>query len=125
MADPILLEQFHPESDLNPNEEDHSSYLSIMPKQGIPLEVAIRMQINVLVRPLPHVPLMENVEPTFYPAVWFEVLTDLPHDMVMQLRLLEWVPRFGDIFGYTFIGIGAIMGLVGGFFLLRNRTLNV
>ena len=125
MADPILLEQFHNDSDLNPNEEDHSSYLSIMPKQGIPLEVAIRMQINVLFRPLPHVPLMENVEPTFYPAVWFEVLTELPHDMVMQLRLLEWVPRFGDIFGGTFIGIGAVMAFVGAIFIFKNRTINV
>jgi len=125
MADPILLEQFHHESDLNPNEEEHSSYLSIMPKQGIPLEVAIRMQINVLVRPLPHVPLLENVEPTFYPAVWFEVLTELPHDMVMQLRLLEWVPRFGDIFGYFFIGLGAIMALVGAIFIFKNRTVHV
>merc|ERR1711993_82333 len=125
MADPILLEQFHSESDLNPNEEDHSSFLTIMPKQGIPLEVAIRMQINVLFRPLPHVPLMLNVEPTFYPAVWFEVLTELPHDMVMQLRLLQWVPRFGDIFGYTSIGIGAILGSVGSIWMSRNRNVHV
>ena len=50
LADPALLDQFHPDSDLNPNEEEHSAYLSLMPKQGIPLEVAIRMQINILYR---------------------------------------------------------------------------
>ena len=50
LADPALLDQFHPESDLKPNEEQHSAYLSLMPKQGIPLEVAIRMQINILYR---------------------------------------------------------------------------
>jgi len=121
MADPILLEQFHPESDLHPNEEEHSSYLSIMPQQGIPLEVAIRMQINVLYRPLPHVDMLANVSPTFYPAVWFEVLTELPHDMVVQLRLLEWVPKFGDIFGGITIGVGAILAAVGGIWMFRNK----
>ena len=125
MADPILLEQFHEESDLNPNEADHSSYLSIMPKQGIPLEVAIRMQINVLYRSLPHVTMLENVTPTFFPAVWFEVLTELPADMVTQLRLLEWVPRFGHIFGFTSIGIGVILAGVGSLCIFRNRSVYV
>ena len=74
LADPALLEQFDPESDLNPNEEEHSAHLTILPQQGIPLDVAIRMQINVLYRPITcHVPLLENTTPTFYPAVWFEV----------------------------------------------------
>ena len=125
MADPILLEQFHEESDLNPNEADHSSYLSIMPKQGIPLEVAIRMQINVLYRSLPHVTMLENVTPTFFPAVWFEVLTELPANMVTQLRLLEWVPRFGHIFGFTSIGIGVILAGVGSLCIFRNRSVYV
>ena len=30
-----------------------------------------------------------NVEPTFYPAVWFETTTELPEDLASQLRLLE------------------------------------
>ena len=74
LADPALLDQFHPESDLAPNEAEHSSYITILPKQGIPLEVAIRMQINVLYRPItPWIPFLEGVPTTFYPAIWFEV----------------------------------------------------
>ena len=73
MADPTLLDQFDESSDLNPNEEDHSAYMSLMPKQGIPLEFAIRMQINILYRPLKYVSILADIEPTFYPAVWFEV----------------------------------------------------
>ena len=75
MADPILLDQFHPDSELFPNEEEHGSHITILPKQGIPLEVAIRMQINVLYRPItPYIPLLEGREPVFYPAIWFEVI---------------------------------------------------
>ena len=74
MADPELLDQFHPESELSPNKEDHESYLTILPKQGIPLEVAIRMQINVLYRPItPYIPILEHTQPIFFPGVWFEV----------------------------------------------------
>ena len=110
LADPALLDQFHPDSDLNPNEEEHSAYLSLMPKQGIPLEVAIRMQINILYRyqltlaspitfikqnsfrPFTGFPIhmFEDTEPTFYPAVWFETTTELPDDLASQLRLLEY-----------------------------------
>ena len=50
LADPVLLNQFHPESDLSPNEGQHSSYLILHPETGTPLEIAIRTQINVLIR---------------------------------------------------------------------------
>jgi len=122
LADPILLEQFDERSDLNPNEDEHSSYLSIMPKQGIPLEVAIRMQINILYRPLKYVTMLQNVTPTFYPAVWFEVTTELPADMAGQLRMLEWVPRLGNIFGFSFIGIGSVLGLGGVLLFIKMRS---
>jgi len=110
LADPALLDQFHPDSDLNPNEEEHSAYLSLMPKQGIPLEVAIRMQINILYRPFTGFPIhmFEDTEPTFYPAVWFETTTELPDDLASQLRLLEWVPALGNIMGGVFAGLGLL-----------------
>ena len=41
-----------PSSELKPEAKKHESYLSLDPKSGIPLEVAVRMQINGLVRPL-------------------------------------------------------------------------
>ena len=77
-ADPELLNQFHPDSDLFPNKEDHESYMTIDPKQGIPLEAAVRMQINVLYRPFtPYLQLFEHTEPIFFPGVWFEVRHDI------------------------------------------------
>jgi len=123
MADPILLEQFDERSDLNPNEEEHSAYLTLMPEQGIPLEVAIRMQINILYRPLTkYVEMLAHVPPTFYPAVWFEVTTELPPGMAGQLHMLDkWVPLFGDIFGYSFIVIGSVVGLTGIGLVLRAK----
>ena len=123
MADPVLLEQFDERSDLNPNEEEHSAYLTLMPEQGIPLEVAIRMQINVLYRPLTRwVDILADAPPMFYPAVWFEVTTELPPHMAGQLNMLDkWVPLFGDIFGYSFIVIGNVVALTGIGLVLRAK----
>ena len=50
LADPVLLNQFHQDSDLIPNEGQHSSYLILHPETGTPLEMAIRTQINVFTR---------------------------------------------------------------------------
>ena len=53
-VDPMILDQFHENSMIKENRTAHSSYLSLDPKSGIPLEVAIRLQINGLARPLSH-----------------------------------------------------------------------
>lgn len=50
-ADPILIDQFQEGSQV-PVQSKHESYLSLDPYSGIPLEVAVRMQINALASPL-------------------------------------------------------------------------
>ena len=50
LADPSLLDQFHPDSDLVPNEQQHSSYLILHPETGTPLEIVLRTQINAFYR---------------------------------------------------------------------------
>ena len=52
LADPKLIEAMDPASDLKPDKSKHESYLSLDHRSGIPLEVAVRMQINGLLRPV-------------------------------------------------------------------------
>jgi len=92
-ADPALLDQFHPDSDLNPNETEHESYINLMPGAGIPLDVSVRMQINMLARQLPWVSLFDNLKTTVYPMIWFETRTKLTDDMLSQIKLLEFAPK--------------------------------
>jgi len=67
---------------LNPSKEQHSSYLILHPETGVPLEIAMRTQINVLYRPFAGLPIdiFANTTPTFYPAIWFETITRHPED---------------------------------------------
>lgn len=67
----------------------------------------------MLVRELPFVSMTTGVPTTVYPAVWFEVTTELPGDLAAQLRFLQWVPRLGDIIGYTSIAIGILTAVLG------------
>ena len=53
-VDEMILDQFNETSQIKANRSAHTSYLSLDPKSGIPLEVAIRLQINGLARPLVH-----------------------------------------------------------------------
>jgi hypothetical protein len=93
-----------------------------MPEQGIPLEVAIRLQINVLVRPLEFIEILEDIPTMFYPMIWFETTTELPEDLAFQLRLLSLVPEFGKIFGYFGLGIAGVLFGVGSWMCLgANR----
>jgi len=126
LADPVLLDQFHPDSDLNPNEADHSCYITMMPKEAIPLEVAIRLQINVLYRPFDGCPveIFENVPPTFYPAIWFETHTVLADDMAGDLKMLEIVPELGTYIGMFSLGMGVsgvVLGPIIVFIMMRMR----
>ena len=50
-GDQYLIDQFDGET-FHPNEKDHESYLILEPRSGVPLEVRVRLQINVLAREL-------------------------------------------------------------------------
>ena len=54
-----------------------------------------------------------------------KVKSELPNDMASQLRLLEWVPMFGNIFGGIFLGLGLILAVVGVVQLRRRRNVYV
>ena len=54
-----------------------------------------------------------------------KVKSELPNDMASQLRLLEWVPMFGYIFGGVFLGLGLILAVVGVVQLRRRRNVYV
>jgi len=122
MADPALLEAFHEDSDISPNEERHSSYLSLMPEPGIPLDVSIRMQINVLMRPLEYIQIMEDIDTMMYPMLWFESYTHLEDDVVRALKFLEIAPKLGNIVGGVALGIGALMTMTAGILIFKRSS---
>ena len=50
-GDPMLIDQFA-DGTFHPNRKDHESYITLEPLSGVPLEVAVKLQINLLARPV-------------------------------------------------------------------------
>jgi len=88
-ADPFYINQFV-EGSLNPDEAKHQTSIVIEPKSGIPLEVIVRLQVNILIEPSNILELFEGFErSTFMPAFWFETRMTLPDDLKIQMWLLS------------------------------------
>ena len=97
-ADPALLDQFQPDSELRPDEELHSSHIELQPGTGAVLEAVVRLQVNVLYRGLPHIPQLEGRAPTFHPVLWYEVITEnnFPHSTTTSGPALKRSTSGGD-----------------------------
>merc|ERR1712061_719828 len=81
----------------------------IEPKSGIPLEVIVRLQVNILIEPSNILELFEGFErSTFMPAFWVETRVTLPDDLKIQMWLLS---NIRDI-----MATGGCIGLMISFF---------
>ncbi|XP_061704075.1 protein peste-like isoform X2 [Cydia pomonella] len=90
-ADPALAAAV---SGLQPDEDKHSFYFSVEPNLGVPLEVAARFQLNVLIEPNPNIALYEKVPKMLFPIFWVEqsVQTEasIIEELVYARTILEW-----------------------------------
>lgn len=66
-ADPYYL-QFT--EGLNPRKDLHEFYITMEPDTAIPIEVAARLQVNVMVKRSPNIALFQEAPTLFFPALW-------------------------------------------------------
>ncbi|KAJ6646997.1 UDP-galactose transporter senju, partial [Pseudolycoriella hygida] len=104
-ADPYFLDQIE---GLNPSKEKHEFYITLEPLTGIPLDVAARLQINMLVRPIPNVTLYQHAPHMFFPVLWFEQKVTIPNDMASEIKTVVAMP----VTGYMAIAIVFVIGLI-------------
>lgn len=56
---------------LNPNEDEHSTYLDVEPITGFTLQFAKRLQVNILVKPAKKIEALKNLKkPYIVPILW-------------------------------------------------------
>ncbi|XP_046382371.1 protein peste-like isoform X2 [Ischnura elegans] len=80
---------------MSPDPKRHSFYITVEPKTGIPMDVAARLQINILMQPIKHVSMYEGVPMAFFPMIWFEQTATMTDEMASSLRLLLGVAKWG------------------------------
>ncbi|KAL1463325.1 hypothetical protein WDU94_015085 [Cyamophila willieti] len=81
-----------------PKRSNHEFYLTLEPTTGIPLDVAARFQINLLLQPIEYVVLYRDVPRVFFPMIWFSNRATMPRHMAEELQLLLTVPCISLIF---------------------------
>jgi len=105
-ADPYYLSLVE---GLNPEEEKHQMYMSLEPMTGIALDVAARLQLNLLIRPNPNIPMYNDVNTVFMPILWFEQVVTLPEEMTAEIKMAISIPLTGRICAIVVIFIGLII----------------
>ncbi|XP_034472920.1 protein peste [Drosophila innubila] len=105
-ADQYYLDQVE---GLQPNKEDHEFYMVVEPRTGIPLEVAARFQVNMLVEPIDGIALYTDVPRIFFPLIWFEQKVRITPELADQLKMLPLVLLAGQIFSGLCLAIGLIL----------------
>ncbi|XP_041113446.1 platelet glycoprotein 4 isoform X2 [Polyodon spathula] len=98
---------------LKPNDEEHSTFLDVEPVTGVSLNVAKRLQVNILIQPSNKIEVLSNIKKhIFFPIVWLnETATvddataeKLKGALISTMELLETIQL-------TLIGCGCVIFL--------------
>ncbi|GLV39925.1 scavenger receptor acting in neural tissue and majority of rhodopsin is absent [Carabus blaptoides fortunei] len=106
IADPYYVDHF---DGLAPNKEQHEMSITLEPRTGIPLAVAARFQINILMTPNPIISIFQNVPKLFFPILWFEQEVVITDNLAYDLRQLVNMPNVARIIAYILISCGALI----------------
>lgn len=105
-ADPFYRQQV---LGLMPSKKRHEFYMILEPTTGIPLEVAARLQVNVLIEEFPSITLYTKVPSIFFPVIWFEQKVSINEELASDLKMLLSIPTTGHICSGVVFTIGLIM----------------
>ncbi|XP_074598787.1 lysosome membrane protein 2-like [Brevipalpus obovatus] len=71
---------------LNPRKELHSTYLNIEPNTGFVFDAAQRLQINLVIRNMPDVMLLRNVDDLILPVLWLQESASIDDDSASKFK---------------------------------------
>ncbi|KAL4609518.1 scavenger receptor class B member 1 isoform X1 [Arapaima gigas] len=106
-ADPILRKFV---IGLNPTEEEHDFFIDIHPETGVPMNVSIRLQLNLYMKKVADISQTGSISEVVMPMIWFEekgyiegpVLTTFYINLVVLPTLMEYMQ-------YIFIALGILV----------------
>lgn len=107
-ADPFFSEQVR---GLNPSPGRHAFYFDVHPALGIPVDVHVAAQINIIVRKDDRVERLRNLkqQETYFPTIWFVAKASATDQMMSELRLLQIIPFYVTLSGIVTIVSGFVV----------------
>lgn len=101
---------------LSPDEDKHSSFISMEPTTGTLMQGRKRIQFNMVLRKIDAIRLTRNLKSSMLPILWVEEGFDLPDKLVAKLKG-DFVNKMKmlDMAVYTLIGSGFLcFGIASG-----------
>ncbi|GAB6027618.1 scavenger receptor class B, member [Chamberlinius hualienensis] len=106
---------------INPN-EDHRTNIAIMPETGAPIKVDIKMQMNILMRPNPHIRATKDWPTVMLPYLWGNMSVHLDDEMSAWVRRVYYGSYNlfkGFLITFTVVnGITAVAGISCSYYLM-------
>ncbi|XP_063242448.1 protein peste-like isoform X1 [Bacillus rossius redtenbacheri] len=109
-ADPYYLQQV---DGMEPDPDSHEYYVTLEPTTGIPLDVAVRLQINIKVDSHKYVRMFRNASTGYLPVMWLEGRGGMSAEMAPQVSSLVGLPHTLHLAFLSVLVLGAlIIGLL-------------
>ncbi|XP_046717473.1 scavenger receptor class B member 1 isoform X2 [Silurus meridionalis] len=111
-ADPALM---HTVNGLNPNEHDHGLFIDMHPNTGVPMNVSIKLQLNLLIKQVLGISQTGKINEVVLPLLWFGESGYIDGPVLKTFRMnLVILPMVMEYMQYIFIALGlsCIIGTV-------------
>jgi len=123
-ADPSFRDQFT-ERSMKPDPVRHSSSMTLQMETSIPIQVLMRLQIILQLRPNPYIGLFfAKIPEVFLPVLWFDAEAAIDEEMASQVSMLAVMPMAGLIFGGISLA-GAALCLVLFLYIRKKKSSTV
>ncbi|XP_027137945.1 scavenger receptor class B member 1 isoform X3 [Larimichthys crocea] len=108
-ADPVLLDYVQ---GLHPTEDEHGLFIDIHPLTGVPLNVSIRLQLNLYMKKVSGITETGKISEVVMPMIWFEesgyidgpILTTFHTNLVVLPAIMEYMQ-----YGFIALGLATIV----------------
>lgn len=106
---------------LMPDPEKHKMTLGLEPTTGAPMFVDARLMLNLMIEPVKHIGMFENLPKRIYfPVFWFDQKAVLSEELSSLAKLVQILPDVGMGVFFGLAGIGALMVFIGIMLTVRN-----
>uniref|UniRef100_A0A8C9U1M5 Scavenger receptor class B member 1 n=1 Tax=Scleropages formosus TaxID=113540 RepID=A0A8C9U1M5_SCLFO len=118
-GDPVLREFV---LGLNPTEEQHGLFIDIHPETGVPLNVSVKLQLNLYMKKVLGISQTDSISEVVMPMIWFEEkgYIDGPVRTTFYVNLVL-LPTIMEVMQYVFIALGLFLVLSALFLKLRDK----
>ncbi|KAM8761356.1 lysosome membrane protein 2a isoform 1-T1 [Acanthopagrus schlegelii] len=106
---------------LNPNKEEHETYLDLQPTTGVPIRACKRAQLNIILKRISGFPKTKLIHETIFPIMFVNETATIDDESASQMRTMLLIVTLASNFPLLIVGMGIILLFVLIILFCRNR----